>query len=123
MRFLLDESADSRLAVYLRESGHDVTVIARDYPNALDDVEVLAIAVSEQRILIANDRDFGELVVRRRLPHAGIILFRLDTIDLASKRDSLAWVLAEHDDDLRAGRFLVVTSRSIRVRGPGRLGR
>ncbi len=51
MRFLLDESADFPLAAYLRGLGHDVTAIARDYPHALKDREVLAIAQREQRIL------------------------------------------------------------------------
>jgi predicted nuclease of predicted toxin-antitoxin system len=38
---------------------------------------VLAIATAEQRVLLTNDKDFGELIFRRRLPHAGVILFRL----------------------------------------------
>jgi predicted nuclease of predicted toxin-antitoxin system len=63
-------------------SEHDVTAIAHDYPGALADDEVLTIAVHEDRVVIANDKDFGELVVRRRLPHAGLILFRLDREDL-----------------------------------------
>lgn len=67
MRFLLDESADFPLAAFLKIQGHDVTAIAHDYPHALKDQEVLAIARQEQRILITNDRDFGELLVRQRL--------------------------------------------------------
>ncbi|MCL4489624.1 MAG: DUF5615 family PIN-like protein [Chloroflexi bacterium] len=74
MKFLLDESADLPLAMFLRESGHDVTAIAHDYPQALKDREVLAIAYREQRILLTNDRDFGELIFRQRLPHSGVVL-------------------------------------------------
>jgi predicted nuclease of predicted toxin-antitoxin system len=77
VRFLLDENAEYRLAAFLRERGHEVTAVARDYPGALTDREVLAIALVEARILITNDRDFGELIVRERLPHAGVIYFRL----------------------------------------------
>ncbi|MGH2369863.1 MAG: DUF5615 family PIN-like protein, partial [Chloroflexota bacterium] len=65
MPFLLDESADFPLATHLKEWGHDVTAIAHDYPHALSDQDVLAIAVREQRVLITNDLDFGELIVRR----------------------------------------------------------
>jgi predicted nuclease of predicted toxin-antitoxin system len=72
MKFLLDESADYPLAQFLRDVGHDVTAIAHDHPHALKDAEVLKIAVSERRVLIINDRDFGELVFRRRLGHAGV---------------------------------------------------
>ncbi len=116
MRFLLDESADARLAAHLRSRGHDVTVIAQDYPHALADPDVLAIAHREGRILITNDRDFGELVVRGRRPHAGVILFRLTAIDLPSKIERLTEVLDRHAEQL--DQFLVVSDERIRVRPP-----
>lgn len=75
MRFLLDASADFRLLAYLTDLGHNVATIAHDHPQTLDDVEILAIALADQRVLITNDRDFGELIFRRRLPHAGGYLF------------------------------------------------
>lgn len=76
MRFLLDESAEARIGLFLTLQGHDATRIGRDYSPSLPDEEVLAVAHREQRILITNDKDFGDLVVRRRQPHAGVILFR-----------------------------------------------
>jgi len=75
MRFLLDESADACLAPYLRGLGHDVARLAVDYPAGLPDPRVLAIAAAEGRVLLTNDRDFGELVFRLRQSHAGVILF------------------------------------------------
>jgi len=114
MRFLLDESADYPLARFLEELGHDVTAIAHDYPSALKDRDVLARALQEQRILITNDRDFGELISRRRLPHAGVILLRLGLEDLSTKQAWLAYVLEHHARDLTE--FVVVTDSGIRVR-------
>lgn len=73
MRFLLDESADFPLADVLSQLGHDVKAIARDYPNALKDEVVLAIANEDERIHITNDHDFGELIFRRQLSHAGVM--------------------------------------------------
>lgn len=115
MRFLLDESAEFRIAAFLKGEGHDVTTIAHDYAGSLTDQEVLTIASSEQRILITNDRDFGELIFRRKLAHAGVIYFRLplsSTVD--DKIDWLKRLLVSHQD--RLDRFLVVTPRGIRVR-------
>ena len=74
MKFLLDESAEYRIASFLRDHGHDVTAIAHDYPASLVDEDVLSIAHSEQRIVITNDSDFGELVFRDQQPHSGVIL-------------------------------------------------
>jgi len=114
MRFLLDESADYPLAAFLKQLGHDVTAIAHDYPHALSDPQVLAIAEQEQRILITNDRDFGELIFRRQLPHAGVLLFRLGQEDLQTKQAWLLHVLNHHRHHLKE--FIVVTDQKIRVR-------
>ncbi|MGH2356213.1 MAG: DUF5615 family PIN-like protein [Chloroflexota bacterium] len=117
MPFLLDESADFPLATHLKEWGHDVTAIAHDYPHALSDQDVLAIAVREQRVLITNDLDFGELMVRRRLPHAGVILFRLGEEGVPTKVAWLSYVLAHYTDRLRD--FIVVSDRGVRIRRTG----
>ena len=115
MRFLLDESADLPLRAHLRAQGHDVTAIAHDHPGALIDEDVLAIAVAEARILITNDRDFGELVFRRQLPHCGVILFRLGNEAIPVKVAWLDHVLAAFTDRLHE--FIVVNDRGVRVRG------
>ncbi len=114
MKFLLDESADFPLLNFLKGLGHDVTAIAHDYPHALKDREVLAIAHREQRILITNDRDFGELIFRQQLPHAGVILFRLGAEDLATKVTWLERVVTDYSAQL--DQFIVVSDRGIRVR-------
>lgn len=114
MKFLLDESADLPLAFHLRQLGHDVKAIARDYPRSLEDPDVLAIARQEQRILITNDRDFGELVFRQRLPHCGVILFRLEDERIPIKTAWLDHVLANHSDRLE--HFIVITHGGVRVR-------
>jgi predicted nuclease of predicted toxin-antitoxin system len=77
MNFLLDQSADFRLIPHLRQLGHDVQVISRNYPAGLHDADVLATARKEHRILIVADRDFGELIFHQGVTHAGVIFFRL----------------------------------------------
>lgn len=115
MRFLLDESAEFRIASFLKNEGHDVKAIAHDYPHALADREVLKIAQTENRILITNDRDFGELIFRDRLPHAGVIYFRLPLAsDIDDKITRLKQVLDTHEDDLN--QFVVISSGGVRVR-------
>jgi predicted nuclease of predicted toxin-antitoxin system len=116
MKFLLDESADFPLAGHLAGLGQDVTSIIRDYQRGIPDEEVLAIARREHRILITNDKDFGELIYRRRILHAGVILFRLDDEALATKIARLDAVLRDHADDLASRRFVVVDDQRIRVR-------
>jgi predicted nuclease of predicted toxin-antitoxin system len=115
MKFLLDENADARLLTYLADQGHDATQIATHYPAELSDERVLSLAHREGRILLTNDKDFGELVFRKRLPHQGVILFRLGYYaPLATRIARLEYVLA-HDAD-RLDQFLTVTPHRVRAR-------
>jgi predicted nuclease of predicted toxin-antitoxin system len=114
MKFLLDESVEYRLAGFLSELGHDVTAIAVDYPSALKDIEVLTIARDQDRILITNDKDFGELVYRQRLAHCGVILLRVRDDDIEIKQVSLLQVLKINPDQLRG--FIVISDRGVRIR-------
>ena len=117
MKFLLDESVDVRLVAFLKERGHDVKAIARDYPSALEDRHVLRLALGERRALITNDLDFGELVVREGLGHSGVILFRLQSTSLALQRARLDALLRRHEG--RITDFLVVTESRVRRRSSG----
>jgi predicted nuclease of predicted toxin-antitoxin system len=114
MKFLLDQSTDARLLPYLKQLGHDVTRISSNYPHSLPDPEVLSLAQHEKRILITDDRDFGELVFRLQQPHAGVIFLRLGTYaPLTLKTERLAYVLTHYTDQL--DQFLVVTKDRVRV--------
>ncbi len=76
---------------------------------------MLAIAAAEQRILITDDRDFGELVFVKRRSHAGVIYLRLgEYAELATKIERLAFVLTHYADQL--DQFLVVTRHQVRNR-------
>jgi predicted nuclease of predicted toxin-antitoxin system len=119
MKFLLDQSADFRLIPHLRQLGHDVHVISRQYPPGLPDEDVLAIAREERRILIVADRDFGELIFHQGVAHAGVIFFRLPGPTLQAKIEQLTTVLPEYAEELERGEFLVVTPGQICIAGPG----
>ena len=114
MRLLLDQSTDRRLGPMLRQRGHDVQIVGVDYPHSLPDDQVLAIARQVGRILVTQDRDFGELVFRYHRPHAGVIFLRFPPMELNAKLARLLHVLDNYTDQLR--QFIVVTERQVRVR-------
>lgn len=115
MKFLLDQSAEARIGTFLNSIGHDSTRVGADHPPGLPDDQVLAISVSEKRILITNDSDFGELIFKLRHSHTGVIYFRfpLDT-SANQKIASLERLLSTHANHLN--KYLTVTPRRIRVR-------
>jgi|SRR6266536_2661041 len=75
MQFLADESCDFAVVRSLREAGHDVLAVAEVFPRA-EDPSVLARALDEGRILLREDKDFGQLVYSSAHPSAGVIFFR-----------------------------------------------
>ncbi len=63
MKFLVDECTGPAVARWLEQQGHDVFSVY-DQARGSDDDRVMEIAQFEQRILITNDRGFGEKVFR-----------------------------------------------------------
>jgi predicted nuclease of predicted toxin-antitoxin system len=74
---------------------------------------VLSIAVSRDALLITEDKDFGELVFRLRLPHKGILLIRME--DDRSKVLAIAQTIAQNYNELY-NRFAVINERKLRIK-------
>jgi predicted nuclease of predicted toxin-antitoxin system len=113
MRGIVDESTGVVVARWLRSLGHDVLSIREDSPGMVDE-EILTLAVRENRVVITNDKDFGDLVFRDGQVHRGVILLRLADDRTPAKIAALERLLAELPDDLQEC-FVVVTERGIRV--------
>lgn len=112
MRLLANENFPRRAIEALRAAGHDVAWVAEDCPS-IRDADVLALAVREARVLLTQDKDFGELAYRSRLPATcGVVLFRVpprpETVAAIAVR-----VLAVGAFE---GRFVVVEEGLVRER-------
>ena len=89
MRFLADENVSRRVIERLRAAGFEVICISETRSGA-PDKDVLEAADVEACILITEDHDFGELVIRQRLHVRGMILLDLDRSQMRLK---LRWSL------------------------------
>jgi predicted nuclease of predicted toxin-antitoxin system len=114
MRFLADENVSHAVVGRLRTGGFDVTAIGETRSGAAD-TDVLEAATAEGRILITENRDFGELVVRQRLRVPGMILLELDRLSVAAEAEFVAQMLATHANRL-LGNLIVMEPGRIRVR-------
>jgi predicted nuclease of predicted toxin-antitoxin system len=115
MRFLVDECTGPLVADWLRSQSHDVLSIYDEAPGLRDD-EVLAKALADARILITNDKDFGEMVYREGKPHLGVIFLRLQDERAASKVSAIRRLLDTYAERI-PGSFVVVTETQIRFAG------
>ena len=75
----------------------------------------MQIANQQQRILITQDKDFGELVYRLKFTHYGIILIRLEGFAPDLKARIVTDLLKQHEDKLQNA-FTVIQPNALRIR-------
>ncbi|HEY3777723.1 MAG TPA: DUF5615 family PIN-like protein [Rhizomicrobium sp.] len=112
IRLLADENVSRLVAERLRDTGFDVTSVGS---TGAADTEVLTIAARENRILITEDRDFGELVIHQRLEVPGIVLLGLDRLSNAAEAEHVAAIVSTNADRL-SGNLVVIEPGRIRLR-------
>jgi len=112
MHFLIDECTGPVVARWLREQGHDVFSVYEE-ARGIDDNAVISRAVAEDRIIVTNDKDFGEKVYRDGQIHAGIVLLRLRDDTASGKTTAMRRLLEFHAARVE-GSFVVVTDKQVR---------
>jgi len=75
MKFLVDVNIEKLITDALKTEKYDVKTVVEINPT-LTDKEIIRIAYMEERIILTNDKDFGELVFNQKEASFGIILFR-----------------------------------------------
>ncbi len=73
--FLADESCDFAVVRALRAAGYDVLAVAERARGAHDE-DVIRLATNERRILLTEDKDFGQLVFAAGKETCGVIFIR-----------------------------------------------
>src|SRR3974390_876150 len=114
MRRLVDECVDAALVDRLREAGHDVVYIADIAPRASDST-VMQRADDEDRLLLTEDKDFGDLVFRQSKPVPGIVLLRIGAEHRQHKAARLTAAIERFGATL-FGRYTVIERARFRAR-------
>ncbi len=114
MKFIVDESTGMGVVEFLRAIGHDVISVGETMARARD-LDVLACASADERVLITNDKDFGELVFRSGRVHSGVILLRLHDDRPESRIRVIKTLLKKHGNRMK-GNFSVISENQIRIR-------
>lgn len=116
MRFLADESCDFAVVRALRAAGYDIAAIAELAPQT-SDPEVIELAVREERVLLTEDKDFGQLVYAGAHDSNGVILIRFPTTDRAELSGKALQAIQSLGDRL-VGAFIVLEPNRIRIGRP-----
>ncbi len=114
MRFLADESCDFSIVHALRAAGHDVNAVAEGSLRGSSDAEVIEFATGDRRILLTEDKDFGQLVFASAKGNAGVVFIRYPH----SVRQDLAPAVLElvaSQSEALYGAFVVIQPGRIRI--------
>lgn len=114
LRVLVDVSAGRAIEDWFRQNGHDTESVHGRDPK-MDDADILAWAVLEQRLVVTMDKDFGELVYHSGQAHAGVLLLRLESAPRSEKIRVVEEIVTIHGDQL-PGNFSVYQNGRLRIR-------
>ena len=115
MRLLADENCDYAVVRALRAAGHDVSTVSDVTPGAEDHI-VAALANSESRVLLTEEKDSGQLAYATGHLTSGVVLVRYPAHARGTLGSAIVAVVAEFGARL-IGAFVVVEP------GRARLGR
>ncbi|MBX3347810.1 MAG: DUF5615 family PIN-like protein [Nitrospira sp.] len=118
MRFLADESCDFSVVRALRAAEHDVLAVT-ELLSGSDDAVVMDVAFREHRILLTEDKDFGQLVYAYSQQSNGVILIRYPSRARKTLAEAVVTLVSRLAADLSRS-FIVLTPGRVRIGGRGR---
>jgi predicted nuclease of predicted toxin-antitoxin system len=113
VHLVADESCDFSVVVGVRVAGHDVTSIM-ELMSGVNDEKVIELAASERRLLLTEDKDFGQLVFAAAKKNSGVILIRYPARARSTLVGAVVKLLSDRGDALYS-RFVVLEPGRVRV--------
>ena len=114
IKFITDVGVGRKVENFLKSTGYDVTSI-RDINPRMTDFSILEMAVSERRIVVTMDKDFGELVYNSGYKHHGILLLRLENMNGKEKKEVVEFIIQNYFAEL-GNNFCVYQKGKFRIR-------
>ncbi len=115
MQFLANANIPMASVNVLRRAGFSVSAIVEEAPGINDRV-ILAKAAAENLVILTFDRDYGELIFRKKLPlPAGLVYFRFAPATPEAAAQKLLSVMNNDRIDLM-GKFTIIEKDRVRQR-------
>lgn len=113
VRLVVDEGCDFSVVRSLRAAGFDVLAVCEISPRATDE-EVLELAVGGDRVLVTEDKDFGQLVLASGDERVGVVLLRFPASARQGLPEAVLRIVRARGEQLM-GSFVVVQPGRVRI--------
>lgn len=114
LRFLADESFSFSIISVLREKGYNIKWIGEIAPG-ISDRSVYKIAEEDNRIILTEDKDFGELAIRFKLKANGVVLLRISSKEKELRQKRVFELLEKFPEKLQ-DHLVVINPEKFRFR-------
>ena len=111
---IADENIDHSLIKALRDSGFEVYSIYEQQRGIADEF-VIELSRNPPRIILTEDKDFGEWVFAHNVRDISVILLRYHWLETEAIKHRLVQVVSKRYNELM-GKFTTLTTQKIRVR-------
>ncbi len=111
---LADENVYGLIIKALREAGIEVFSVYENQ-RGLSDHEITQISLNPPRLILTEDKDFGDLVFAYDQKPSGVLLLRYTFSETEEITKVLIHLLQTRGKDL-FGRFVTITVKKIRIR-------
>lgn len=111
---LADENIDHRVIVALRKGGIQVLSVRESY-QGISDAEVIELSKNPYRLILTEDKDFGEWVYAHNERTISVILLRYHISETQQIIDLLLSLILDKGERL-FGKFTIIGTQKIRIR-------
>lgn len=111
---LADENLPFSIQAALSKHGIEVYSIANNL-SGISDAEVIEFSKEPRRIIVTEDKDFGEWVYAHKERDVSVIFLRYKHSDMARITEILVELVQQKGDEL-FGKFTTITTDKIRIR-------
>ena len=116
MRFLSDMGIAQSVSSWLKSQGHDAIHLNDEDLYKLADISIIEKAVSEKRIILTTDMDFGQLLAFNKAHEVSVIQFRTSTFTPFNIRNKLELLFEEFSDQLDGDFIIIIEDNRTRFR-------
>jgi len=113
-KLLLDQMIDAQVALALERQGWDVVRVAELGLATADDNQILAMAISQNRVLVTLDEHFGDWAVLPLESHPGVVRLKVSPTTSPNILALLFFFLNEHKERSYADHLVIVKPSSTR---------